>query len=213
MCRYWRYLANGQWERLLYIQPPYDTEVAKTPFAELVNNSGKEPVDVFLDVLMMAPTEKEAHGCLMQGIGFNEQTMIDSVVRDPIYLWMTDSMVTVEDGPLAKNTTNLQNYMSMTYFFTRYVRDLKAIPIEKAMMKVTSIPAQHYGLEKRGVIVEGYYADINVFNLDELKVNGDFVSPNKYSTGMDYVIVNGVPVIAKGTHTLARSGKVLRHKK
>ncbi len=212
LCRYWRYLANGQWDRLLYIQPPYDTEIAVTPFSELVKKSGKEPADVFLDVLMMATTEREAHGCLMQGIGFDEQTMIDSVVRDPIYLWMTDGMVTVEDGPLAKNTANLQNYMSMTYFFTRYVRDLKALPIEKAMMKVSSIPAMHYGLRKRGVIAEGYYADINVFDLDELKINGDFATPNRYSTGMDYVIVNGVPVIANGEHTLERSGRVLRHK-
>ena len=79
-------------------------------------------------------------------------------------------------------------------------------------MKVSSVPARHYGLVKRGVIAEGYYADINVFDLDELKVNGDFVTPNKYSTGMHYVIVNGVPVIANGEHTLARSGKVLRPK-
>ncbi len=212
MYRYWRYLANGQWDRLLYIQPPYAPEIAITPFAELVEKLGKEPADVFLDILMAASTEQEAHGCLMQGIGFDEQTMIDSVVRDPIYLWMTDSMVTVEEGPLARNTANLQNYMSMTYFFAHYVRDLKALPIEKAMMKVSSIPAQHYGLRKRGVLSEGYYADINVFDLDELKVQGDFVNPNKYSTGMDYVLVNGVPVIVKGEHTLVRPGRVLRHK-
>lgn len=212
LCRYWRYLANGQWDRLLFIQPPYAPDIAVTPFAELVKKSGKSPTDVFLDILMEAPTECEAHGCLMQGIGFDEQTMIDSVVCDPIYLWMTDSMVTVEEGSLAKNTANLQNYMSMTYFFAHYVRDLKALPIEKAMMKVSSIPAQHYALKKRGVIAEGYYADINVFDLEMLMVHGDLITPNKYSSGMDYVIVNGVPVIENGKHTLARPGKVLRHK-
>ncbi len=212
LCRYWRYLANGQWERLLYIQPPYAPEIAVTPFSELVAQAGKEPADVFLDVMQMAPTMNDAHLCLMQGIGFREQTMIDSVVKDPIYLWMTDSMVTVEDGPLAENTANLQNYMSMTYFFAHYVRDLKAIPIEKALMKVSSIPAQHYQLRKRGVLAEGYYADINVFDMEELQMHADFVQLNKYCTGMDYVIVNGVPVIAKGEHTGARSGRVLRHK-
>lgn len=212
LCRYWRYLSYGQWERLLYLQPAYMPEVAVTPFAELVEKSGKEPVDVFLDIIQAAPTMRDVEKCLMQGIGFREQTMIDSVVKDPIYLWMTDATVTVEEGPLAKSTANVQNYMSMTYFFTRYVRDLKAISIEKALMKVSSVPAQHYQLKKRGVLAEGYYADINVFDIEELKVHADFVHPNKYSTGMDYVIVNGVPVIAKGEHTGARSGKVLRHK-
>ena len=212
LCRYWRYLSYGQWDRLLYLQPAYMPEVAVTPFAELVEKSGKEPVDVFLDIIQAAPTMRDVEKCLMQGIGFREQTMIDSVVKDPIYLWMTDATGTVEEGPLAKQTANVQNYMSMTYFFTRYVRDLKAISIEKALMKVASVPAQHYQLKKRGVLAEGYYADINVFDIEELKVNADFVHPNKYSTGMDYVIVNGVPVIAKGEHTGARSGKVLRHK-
>lgn len=212
MCRYWRYLANGQWERLLYIQPPYAPEIAVTPFAELVATSGKEPVDVFLDVLQAAPTMHDAHLVLMQGIGFKEQTMIESVVQDPIYLWMTDSMVTVEEGPLAKNTSNLQNYMSMTYFFAHYVRDVKALPIEKALMKVSSIPAQHYQLRKRGVLAEGYYADINVFDLNALQIHADFTDTNKYCTGMDYVIVNGVSVIENGEHTGARSGRVLRHK-
>lgn len=210
--RYWRYLASGQWDRLLYMQPPYAPEIAVTPFAELVEKSGKEPVDVFLDVIQAAPTMQDVELCLMQGIGFKEQTMIDSVVKDPIYMWMTDSMVTVEEGPLAANTANLQNYMSITYFFTRYVRELKVISIEKALMKVSSIPAMHYQLKKRGVLAEGYYADINVFDLDALQIHADFVQPNKYCTGMDYVIVNGVPVIAKGEHTGARSGRVLRHK-
>ena len=118
----------------------------------------------------------------------------------------------MEDGPLAKNTANLQNYMSMTYFFAHYVRDAKALPIEKALMKVSSVPARHYHLQNRGVLAEGNYADINVFALDNLQIHADFTKLNKYCTGMDYVIVNGVPVIAEGEHTLARSGRVLRHK-
>ena len=144
---------------------------------------------------------------------FNEQTLIDSVVKDPIYMWVTDSFVTVEEGQLFQNTCNIQNYMSMTHFFTRYVRDLGVISIEKALEKVSSIPARHYRLEGRGVLAEGNFADINVFDLNELKVNATFEQVNRYSTGMDYVIVNGVPVIEKGVHTGARAGRVLRHKK
>lgn len=212
LCRYWRFLAAGQWERLLYVLPPYLPELCTKPFGELVRESEKEPIDFFLDVIQAAPTMQAVEQCMMQGIVFHEQTMIESVIKDPIYMWMTDSFVTVEDGPLAKNTANIQNYMSMTYFFTHYVRDVSAISIEKALMKVSSIPAQHYQLRNRGVLAEGYYADINVFDIDKLQIQASFAKLNQYSTGMDYVIVNGIPVIAKGEHTKARPGKVLRQK-
>ena len=72
-------------------------------------------------------------------------------------------------------------------------------------------PAQHFMLEKRGTLEVGNYADINVFDLEALKINSTFSEPNKYSTGMDYVIINGVPVIAKGEIQHQRAGKVLRH--
>lgn len=52
LCRYWRFLADGQWNRLLYIQPSYMPEICTTPFAELVKSSGKEPVDFFQWIVM-----------------------------------------------------------------------------------------------------------------------------------------------------------------
>ncbi len=207
--RYWRFLAAGQWDRLLYITPPYMPEICARPFKELCEEAGREPFDYFLDVIQKAPTLQDALDVGMQANVFYEQIQIDSVVRDPIYLWMTDSSVTVEEGKLA--ATNIQYYMSMTYYFTRYVRDLQVISLEDAVKKVASLPAQHYRLEKRGVLAEGYYADINVFDLNELKINATFAKCNAYCSGMDYVIVNGVPVISQGEHTGVRAGRVLRH--
>ena len=99
----------------------------------------------------------------------------------------------------------------MFQFLVRYVRELKAITIEEAVCKATSRPAQHYQLENRGILLPGFYADVNVFDLDALKINATFENPNQYCTGMDYVIVNGTPVIAEGEHTKARAGRVLRH--
>ena len=99
----------------------------------------------------------------------------------------------------------------MMYFFTRYVRELGAISIEDAVCKATSRPAEFYRLENRGMLMPGFYADVNVFDLEQLQVHATFDNPYQYCTGMDYVIVNGTPVIAKGEHTKARSGRVLRH--
>jgi len=209
--RYWRFLQAGQWDRLLFIQPEYSREISTTPFKELVERAGKDPFDVFLDIVADAPTLYDAGRMLIQGTCFSEQQLIDGVVKDPIYMWQTDSFATPEEGPIADSVANIQNYMSMTYFITRYVRDLGVISIEDACKKLGSVPAQHFMLEGRGSLEVGKYADINVFDINELKINATFAEVNKFSSGMDYVIVNGTPVVAKGVHTMARAGRVLRH--
>ena len=100
----------------------------------------------------------------------------------------------------------------MTYFFAHYVRDLGAISIEKAVNKATYLPAQHFKLENRGIIREGCYADINVFDINALKINATFAEPAKYSEGMYYTLINGEVAIEKGQHLKKRIGRVLRHK-
>ena len=206
--RYWRFLARGQWDRILYITCNHMPGVSETPFPELCEKWGKEPVDVFLDVFMAAPDLAAANAIGIKGVVFHEQILLDSVVTDPIYMWQTDSHV-YDDTP--NNGGTIIDFMSMTHFFARYVRDLGAISIQDAVKKVGSVPAQHYMLEGRGVLEPGKYADINVFNIYELKENATFPDPCHYSSGMDYVIVNGKPVIANGEYTGERSGRVLRH--
>lgn len=213
--RYWRFLGAGGWDRLLYISGNYkvylkgkETEILGVPFAKLAEGYD-DPADCYLDFIASAPDMQAAKDAGMIGQVFYEQTLIDSVVTDPIYMWMTDSHMSTEEGPASENS--MVSYMSTAWFFTRYVRDLRVIPIEKAMVKVSAVPAQHFHLDRRGLLAEGYYADINVFNIHELKINSTFACPKKYTTGMDYVIVNGTPVIAKGEHTGARAGRVLRH--
>ena len=210
-CRYWRFLDNGQWDRMLYVQADYLPEVTSMTFQDIVKKAGKDPIDVFLDIMQAAPTLEAANSVHIQGKVFFEQQLIDSVVTDPIYMWQTDSTVTSETGHISKITTNVQNYMSMSYFFIRYVRDLRVISIQDACKKVGMTPAHHFRLEKRGTLEIGNYADINVFDLNALKINATFADPCKYSTGMDYVIINGVPVIANGEIQHQHAGRVLRH--
>lgn len=211
MNRYWRFLAAGQWDRLLFMQVPYMPEVSTMSFAQWVEKCGKEPVDCFLDIMQAAPTFDEAQQVGMQGNVFHEQTMVDSVVRDPIYLWQTDSRVSHDYANNCKvSRNNIQDYMSMMYFFVRYVKELGAISIEQAVHKATGRPASHYKLDRRGMLLEGYFADINVFDLQQLKINATFAEPCHYCSGMDHVIVNGQIVIEKGKHTGIRPGRALR---
>lgn len=212
MNRYWRFLADGQWDRLLGVCVGYWPEVSKTPFQELCKKWGKSGVDCFLDIVAASPNIEYIRNATMQGIVFHEQTMIDSVVTDPIYLWQTDSRSASEEDPIASIVSNMQDFMSMTYFFAHYVRDVSAISIEKAVNKATYLPAQHFKLENRGILREGCYADINVFDINALKINATFAEPAKYSEGMYYTLINGEVAIEKGEHLQKRIGRVLRHK-
>ncbi len=209
MNRYWRFLADGQWDRLLKVIAPYMPEVSKKSFAEVVEEWGKEPIDCFLDIVQAAPDISDIRNATMIGLQFKEEIMIDSVIKDPVYLWETDGFVASTEGPTA--STNMQTYMSTAYYLVRYVRELKAISLESAINKMTYRAAQHFKLDKRGLLTEGYYADVNVFGLDDIKINATFNDPARYSTGMKAVIVNGTPVVMDDVHTGARPGKALRH--
>ena len=84
------------------------------------------------------------------------------------------------------------------------------VSFEEAIYKMTALGAERLQLTKRGRIARGMYADINVFDLDNIKQHNSFTDPHQYSTGMDYVIVNGIPAIADGEVTGATPGKVIR---
>jgi N-acyl-D-amino-acid deacylase len=209
--RYFRFLAAGQWDRLLYLKPTHMPEIGMRPFMELCRERGQDPFDVFLDVMQSAPDIATATGVLAQAVFFKEQTLIDTVIRDPLFLWESDSRTSVTEGQLALNNQNIQNYMSIAYFLVRYVRELGVISIEDAVKKLGSHPARHFRLIGRGRLEVGCYADVNVFDLNDLQIHATLEKVNQYCTGMQHVLVNGVPVILNGEHTGARSGRVLRH--
>ena len=211
MNRYWRFLDFGQWNRLLRIIAPHMPHVTAMSFSELCKEWNREPCDAFLDVFMKTETIEEVRAIEMVGVMFDEQTMIDTVVNDDIYLWMSDSYTTVEQGDA--RTGNMSDYMGYLYFFTRYVKEIGVISIEKAVNKATKRVADHYRLEGRGQLKEGYFADINIFDINNLTINATFTDPCKYCSGFDYVLVNGVPVIENKVHTGNRSGMVLRRTK
>lgn len=208
MDRYWRFLSSGDWSRLLRIIAPNMPYITAMSFEELCKTWNREPCDCFLDVFMKTETIEEARAIEMVGTMFKEKTMIDSVVNDPLYLWMSDSYTATETG--CARTGNMSDYMGMLYFFVRYVKELGAISLEKAINKATYLPARHFGLKNRGLIAEGYFADLNIFSLDKLKINATFTDPCRYCEGMGYVFVNGTPVIENSHHTLLRPGRVLR---
>jgi N-acyl-D-amino-acid deacylase len=89
---------------------------------------------------------------------------------------------------------------------------MNIIGFEEAIRRMTSLPAQKFGLKERGLLREGFAADVVIFNPETIIDKSVFDNPHQFAAGIPYVIVNGKVVIEDGTHNGTRSGKALRKK-
>jgi N-acyl-D-amino-acid deacylase len=114
------------------------------------------------------------------------------------------------DGPIFEPHTHPRAFGSMPRFLGHYVRDEHLMPIESAIRKITSFPAQREHLESRGILKPGYFADVTIFDPTTIIDKATFVSPAQLSEGIAYTIVNGQIEYDQGKLTGAMAGRVLR---
>ncbi|HWT64508.1 MAG TPA: D-aminoacylase, partial [Terracidiphilus sp.] len=121
-----------------------------------------------------------------------------------------DSQGTSPEGLLGEEHPHPRAYGTFPRILRKYVREEHALTLPDAIRKFTALPAQRMGLTDRGVLKAGLAADIVVFDLETITDKATFENPNQFSVGMEYVLVNGKPVIDGGKMTGALPGKVLR---
>jgi len=113
-------------------------------------------------------------------------------------------------GPLAEGKAHPRGYGSFPRILGRYVRDEQVVSLEEAIRKMTSLAANRVHLVERGLLKPGFFADIVVFDPQQIRDVATFEDPNRLSTGMRYVIVNGALVMSGGKQTNAMPGRPLR---
>jgi N-acyl-D-amino-acid deacylase len=113
------------------------------------------------------------------------------------------------EGVFLKSSTHPRSYGNFARLLGKYVREEKVISLPEAIRKLTSLPAQNLGIERRGVIKEGSFADIVVFDPQTIRDKATFDRPHQYAVGVNYVLVNGQVVFDNGRHTGARAGRAL----
>ena len=164
----------------------------------------EEPLDAALDILIK---DDAATSVAVFGM---DQTDVTTVLKQPWVSICNDSEGTEPWGILGKAHPHPRAYGTFPQIIQKYVEQQHVLSLPDAIRKFTSLAAQRMGLTQRGVIKVGMYADIVVFDPAKIRDTATFERPNQLAEGMDYVIVNGVPVIADGEMTHALSGKVLR---
>ena len=101
-------------------------------------------------------------------------------------------------------------YGNFSRLLGKYVRDENIISLEEAIRKLTNLPAENLKINKRGLLKEGYYADIVVFDPEKIQDHATFEEPHQYATGVSHVFVNGQQVLKDGEHTGATPGRIVR---
>jgi len=151
--------------------------------SEYIADVGKSPVDALLDLLI----EERLSVLLVFNEG--EDQHIDSLLQHDLYMMGSDGIY-CEDGPI-----HPRMFGSATRLIGPLVRDRKLFSLEDAVYKLSGFPAERFGLVKRGVLKEGNYADVVVFAAQTVTDNATYENPHQLSTGIEHVLVNGVPII------------------
>jgi N-acyl-D-amino-acid deacylase len=172
--------------------------------AEIARISHKDPMDALFDLLIEdnAFTEVAVFGMSEPDVSF--------ALQQPWVSIDNDSAGTSPEGILGQEHPHPRAYGTFPRILRKYVREEKKLTLEDAIRKFSALPAQRMRLTDRGVLKAGMWADIVVFDPAKVRDLATFDNPNQLSQGMEYVLVNGVPVIDQGEMTGAKPGKVLR---
>jgi len=186
------------------VQNPKLLPLQGQTIAQIAKLWGKDPIDTVFDLLIEDEAFTEVALFMMS------EPDIAFALQQPWVSICNDSEGTAPDGILGKEHPHPRAYGTFPRILRKYVREEKKLTIEDAIRKFSALPAQRMRLADRGVLKEGMWADVVVFDPETVRDVATFEKPNQLSEGMRFVLVNGVPVISDGKMTDALPGKVLR---
>lgn len=204
--RYWRFVHRGEWDRVVLATSPATPEWEGLSFPEIAQQRGRDEWDCFLDVLAVAGPDLAA----VQLVGrlFTEEH-VAAAVAHPLFCLGVDGFSSRTDGPLAARTRHPLFFSGHTHYLAHHVLQRGTLGLAEAVHKMTAMVADHFGLEGRGRLAEGAWADVAVLDTATLARQETFRLPDGYAAGVPYVIVNGALVVDRGQHRGVRAGRFL----
>ena len=203
---YDHYTATGGWDGMLLVSlsNPQYKKFEGMRMNQVIEAMGKPPLDVLFDLL-------EANGGSVPTVYFHHsEEDMRYALRQPFVSIGSDGTAVATEGPLAAGHPHPRYYGTFPRLLGRYVREEKVLTLEEAIRKMTSANAAKIGIFDRGRIRTGMMADVTVFDAARIIDNATYEKPHQYSTGVEYVIVNGRIVLDHGRHTGARPGVILK---
>jgi len=186
------------------VQSPELRPLQGKTLAEVAKLWKKDPIDALCDLLV---ADRAFTSVAVFGMSEPDVAL---ALEQPWVSIDYDSQGTAPDGVLGREHPHPRAYGTFPRILRKYVREEHKLRLEEAIRKFAALPAAKLGLADRGVLKAGMWADLVVFDPDTIRDLATFESPNQLSAGIDYVLVNGVPVVDGGKMTNALPGKVLR---
>ncbi|WP_300064480.1 amidohydrolase family protein [uncultured Roseobacter sp.] len=203
----WRVVLDDGWDRIVLMQSEHNLDLVGLTFAEIGRRRGVDPYDAALDLLI---EEGEKMNHLMWTSQSFSEDQIRLAISQPDCAIISDTLALAPDGCLKHHIGSLSGYGWAARFLQHYVRDHAVISLQDGIRRLTSLPASRLGISDRGTLKNGGWADITVFDAEQIESHCDVHDPRRYATGIAHVLVNGVFSISDGERTNGSAGRVLR---
>mgnify|MGYP001073393744 CR=1 FL=1 len=194
-------VKHGEWESIMVasVTSEENKRFEGRSVAEISKARGIDPMDCLFDLMIQEEDE-------ITGIFFlMEEDDVSTVIKHPVSMIGSDSV-----PPKKTGLVHPRNYGTFPRVIKRYVHEKGILTLEEAVRKMASYPAQRLGIRDRGLIREGMWADMVIFDPKKISDKATYEDPFQYPDGIEYVFVNGALTIKKGGYTGALAGKVLR---
>jgi len=187
------------WHNITIVSAIKNAALAGELICDLANRTGRDGFDIAADLLMEEPDDIVISVCAM-----SEEEICYALGQE----W---TMISSDGSAVRFNVGNVhpRSYGSFPRFFAKYVRNEKAVSFEKGIRMTSGLPAATIGLTDRGLIKEGFQADIVVFHPSTIQDQATYLAPHQYSTGISLVLVNGQVAVEEGKYTGVLAGQIL----
>ena len=200
------FVAAGSPDRILLVGFSADSLKPLTgkSLAEVAELRGTSPAETAMDLVIQNGNDVGTVYFLMSEDNVRKKVALPWVSFD------SDEAALAPEGVFLESNPHPRAYGSFARLLGRYVRDEGLIPLEEAIRRLTSFPAETFGIEHRGVLEPGAFADVVVFDPATIADRATFAEPHQYAVGVSHVFVNGVHTLRDGEHTGALAGRFVR---
>jgi N-acyl-D-amino-acid deacylase len=199
------YLAAGSPERVLLVEFKSDALKPLTgkTLAEAAKLRGEDPIETIMNLVLEDRSRVGAVYFMMSEENIKKQ------IRLPWVSFGSDAASMAPEPPFTKSAAHPRAYGNFARLLGKYVREEKVIPLAEAVHRLSGLPATNLGLDRRGFLREGMFADVVVFDPATISDRATFEKPHQYAVGVRHVFVNGTLVLKDGEHTGAKPGRAL----
>jgi N-acyl-D-amino-acid deacylase len=199
------YLAAGSPDRILLVG--FKSEKLKPltgkSLATIAKMRNKDPIVTIMDLILEDRSRIECVYFLMS------EENVKKEIAKPWISFGSDEASQAPEGVFLKSNPHPRAYGNFARVLGKYVREEKVITLSEAIRRLSGFPASNLGLDHRGLLQDGMFADVVVFDPGKIADRATFEKPHQYAVGMKHVFVNGTQVIKNGEHTGAKSGRAL----